>query len=64
MQMQGTQGIPTFYWYGEEGEYNILIIELLGPSIEYLHSLCNKAFSLSTTLALLDQMVKQNIYEL
>ncbi len=54
--MQGGPGIPHFYWYGEEGGYNILVIDLLGPSLERLFKQCKK-FSLSTATAIADQMV-------
>merc|ERR1712096_484703 len=26
-------GIPSIKWYGSEGEYNVLVMELLGPSL-------------------------------
>ena len=38
-QLQGTPGIPKFYWEGEEGEYKVMVTELLGPDLKTL--LCN-----------------------
>jgi casein kinase 1 len=32
--LRGGQGIPHMYWSGTEGEYNIMVMELLGQSIE------------------------------
>ncbi|CAF4891981.1 unnamed protein product, partial [Rotaria magnacalcarata] len=32
--MNGIQGIPKLFWFGEEGDYKCLVIELLGPSLE------------------------------
>lgn len=43
-----TDGIPILKWFGTEGDYNILVIELLGPSLEDLFNFCGKQFSLKT----------------
>ncbi|OAF68389.1 hypothetical protein A3Q56_03824 [Intoshia linei] len=51
-------GIPTFKWFGlYKKEYNILIMELLGPSLEDLFHFCSRQFSLKTVLMLTDQMI-------
>jgi serine/threonine protein kinase len=55
--MRGGKGIPKYYWSGTEGEYNILVMELLGPSIEDLLPLCKNKFSIATVIALSDQLV-------
>ena len=56
--LQGGVGIPKLFWYGTEGLYNILVIELLGPSLEDLFNYCNKQFSLNTSLKLAEEIVK------
>jgi hypothetical protein len=55
--MQGGKGIPKVYWSGTEGEYNIMVLELLGPSLEDLLPLCKSKFSTATVIALADQLV-------
>ena len=34
MALQGGIGIPKIHWCGSQGNYNILIMDLLGPSLE------------------------------
>ena len=56
--MQGGVGIPLIKWCGAEGDYNVLVMDLLGPSLEDLFNFCSRKFSLKTVLLLADQMVK------
>ena len=52
-------GIPTIKWCGAEGDYNVMVMELLGPSLEDLFNFCSRKFSLKTVLLLADQMVRR-----
>lgn len=36
LQVGGSPWIPRVRWYGEEDEYNVLVMDLLGPSLEKL----------------------------
>ncbi len=45
-------GFPMVYWYGVEGDYNILIMSILGPNLQQLFEYCGKSFSLKTVLVI------------
>ncbi|XP_058213641.1 casein kinase 1-like protein 1 isoform X3 [Rhododendron vialii] len=55
--LQGGTGIPNMRWFGVEGDYNVLVMDLLGHSLEDLFNLCSRKFSLKTVLMLADQMI-------
>merc|ERR1712194_238068 len=60
--LAGGVGISNIHWYGVEGDYNVMVIDLLGPSFEDLFSFCNHRFSLKTVLMLADQMINRVEY--
>ncbi|KAF8304844.1 putative casein kinase [Trypanosoma cruzi] len=53
----GVVGIPNILFYGVEGEFNVMVMDLLGPSLEDLFSFCDRKLSLKTTLMLAEQMI-------
>ena len=46
-----------FLRYGQEREYNVLVMDLLGPSLEDLFTFCSRKFTIKTVLMLADQMI-------
>ncbi|EDW39205.1 GL13966 [Drosophila persimilis] len=60
--MQGGIGIPRIIWCGSEGDYYVMVMELLGPSLEDLFNFCSRRFSLKTVLLLADQMISRIDY--
>ncbi|XP_010033765.2 casein kinase 1-like protein 2 [Eucalyptus grandis] len=57
--LQGGTGIPNVRWFGAEGDYNVLVMDLLGPSLEDLFNFCSRKLSLKTVLMLADQMINR-----
>lgn len=57
--LQGAVGIPYIRWYGVEtfpqGSYNVLVMDLLGYSLEDLFNRCGRRFGLKTVLMIADQ---------
>lgn len=55
--LMGGPGVPWLMWSGKQGDYNVMVVDLLGPSLEDLFRMCNRYFSLKTVLLLADQLV-------
>ncbi len=53
----GGCGVPSVKWFGKEGDYNVLAIDLLGKSLEDLFTSCGRRFSLKTVLMIADQLI-------
>jgi len=56
------KGIPRVYYCATEGDQNIMVMDLLGPSLEDLFNICNRKFSLKTVLMVMEQMLSRVEY--
>jgi len=45
------------HFFGTEGDFNILVMDLLGPSLEDLFEYCRRKFTLKTVLLIAIQML-------
>ena len=61
--LQGGLGVPRIHWFGVDQltgrDYNILVMDLLGPSLEDLFHFCSRRFTMKTVLMLAEQMIKR-----
>lgn len=57
--LAGGDGVPRVKYFGVEGDYNVMVMDLLGPSLEDLFNFCCRKFSVKTVLLLADQMISR-----
>lgn len=55
---QPNKGIAQLFWSGIQGDYYILVMELIGPSLEQLFKNCGGKFSLSTVALIGKQVLR------
>lgn len=55
--LKGEVGVPSVHWHGTESEFNVMVMDRLGPSLQNLFDACNRKFSLKTVLMIADQMI-------
>ncbi|KAJ1993276.1 Palmitoylated plasma membrane-bound casein kinase [Dimargaris cristalligena] len=63
--LTGLVGIPTVYYFGQEGLHNILCMDLLGKSLEDMFDFCDRKFSVKTVCMLAKSMIArvQSVHE-
>lgn len=53
----GGMGVPSPYWFGQEGSFNAIVFDCLGPSLQDLYISSRSKFSTRTVSAIALQMV-------
>ncbi|KAJ3008056.1 casein kinase I [Thoreauomyces humboldtii] len=56
--LAGQAGVPQCYYFGQEGLHSVLVIDLLGPSLEDVFDLCGRNFTLKTVCMMAKRMIK------
>jgi len=56
-RLYGVVGMPKVLYFGNRGTENIMIMELLGPSIESLFNICERNFSVKTVCMIAKQLL-------
>jgi len=57
--LAGGVGVPDVHWSGVEGDYSVMVMDLLGPSLQDLFAYCDYKFNVKTVLMLADQMISR-----
>ncbi|KAK2960430.1 putative Casein kinase I [Blattamonas nauphoetae] len=60
--LQGGVGIPNIRWYGADSGYNVMVMDLLGHSLDDLFVKCGRKFSLKTVLMIAEQTITRVEY--
>lgn len=51
--------VPHVRWYGKQGPYNVMVMDLEGSSLDDLFTQCGRKLSLRTVLLLAEQMIER-----
>ena len=55
------KGIPKMHWYGHSGDYNAMVVDLLGQNLEDLFNFCGRNFTLKTILMIAIEILYNNL---
>jgi serine/threonine protein kinase len=51
-------GLAKVFWSGNQGDYTVIVMEMIGPSLEHLLKVCGGKFSIQTIALLGKQMIR------
>lgn len=58
-ELQNAPGCAKVHYFGTQDSYNLMVMDLLGPSLEDQFNKCGRRFSLKTVLMIADQMLER-----
>lgn len=56
-ELQGHPRIPSVHWFGMDGGAHVLVLDMLGPTLQDLRRLCRGTLSIKTVFMLALEMV-------
>ena len=59
---EGGTGLSTVHYFGVEGDYNVMVMDILGPCLEALFQFCDRKLSLKTILIMAIQCIERIEY--
>ena len=57
--LQGILGVPVVHWAGVSADFNVIVLELLGASLEDLLTVCGRKIGLKSSIQLGEQMIRR-----
>jgi serine/threonine protein kinase len=58
-ELQNAPGFAKVHYFGTQDSYNLMVMDLLGPSLEDQFNKCGRRFSLKTVLMIADQTLER-----
>ena len=58
-ELTNCHGFCSVYHFGTQDIYNVMVMDLLGPSLEDLFNKCSRRFTLKTVLQIADQLLER-----
>jgi serine/threonine protein kinase len=56
-EITSCHGFASVHYFGKQDNYNVLVMDLMGPSLEDLFDKCHRRFSVKTVLQIADQLL-------
>ena len=56
-KLAGSLGIPQVHWQGVEGDFNVMVMDILGPPLEDLFNFCDRHWGMQTILSIAMQLI-------
>ena len=56
-KLVGQVGIPQVHWQGVEGDFNVMVMDILGPPLQALFDFCDQKWGMCTILGIANQLL-------